>query len=397
MSATSATNWRESTLDTEVNLLSGGTPKTSIKEYWDGDIPWLSVADFNKPNRWVDTAEKSITELGVENSATTVLEPGDLIISARGTVGALAQVKRKMAFNQSCYGLRAKNTTTNDFLFYLVKSKINELRRKVHGAVFDTITRETFQQIQVLMPDINEQRSIAAILSSLDNKIELLRKQNETLEQTAQAIFNEKFVKAEEELPAGWRVGVVNDFAKILSGFAFKSSDFDADGKYGLVTIKNVQSGYFVEQTTDKLSSLPAKMPQYCLLQSGDILLSLTGNVGRLCYVVGEDYVLNQRVAKIQPINEKDFAYTYIFFRQPSLLAQLERVASGTAQQNLSPIKTGELETIIPQRDVLDVFAEVANPLVSKMQQNSVQIRKLSSVRDLLLPKLISGEIRVQL
>ena len=121
---TPSTTWRDSTLDAEVNILSGGTPKTSVKEYWNGDVPWLSVADFNTENRWIDRAVKSITKLGVENSATTVLDIGDLIISARGTVGALAQVKTRMAFNQSCYGLRAKDTTTNDFLYYLVKSKI---------------------------------------------------------------------------------------------------------------------------------------------------------------------------------------------------------------------------------------------------------------------------------
>ncbi|MCB9806975.1 restriction endonuclease subunit S [Candidatus Peribacteria bacterium] len=118
------------------------------------------------------------------------------------------------------------------------------------------------------------------MLSSFDAKIELLREQNETLEKTAQTIFHERFsrysVDTPEELPEGWKVGKVSDFVNILSGFAFKSDDFDEKGKYRLVTIANVQDGSFVENTKDGLSELPSKMPDYCNLNTGDILLSLT-------------------------------------------------------------------------------------------------------------------------
>src|SRR5690554_2888107 len=91
--------WVETTLGEVINLIGGGTPKTSVSEYWNGDIPWLSVVDFNNENRWVSSAEKSITELGLKNSSTKLLNIGDIIISARGTVGVMAQLKNEMAFN----------------------------------------------------------------------------------------------------------------------------------------------------------------------------------------------------------------------------------------------------------------------------------------------------------
>ena len=92
-----------------MDVIGGGTPKTSKPEYWNGDIPWLSVKDFNNDYRYVYRTEKSITKEGLENSTTKLLDKGDMIISARGTVGEVASVPYPMAFNQSCYGLRAKS------------------------------------------------------------------------------------------------------------------------------------------------------------------------------------------------------------------------------------------------------------------------------------------------
>ena len=158
------TEWREYRLSDIMDIISGGTPKTSVPEYWSGNIPRLSVADFNNVNRYVYDTEKHISELGLKNSSTKILKKGQLIISARGTVGALAQLKRDMAFNQSCYGLNANSLTTNDFLFYLLKYCIAELKQQSSGGVFDTIIRETFDNISVFVGDQPEQQEIDKVL-----------------------------------------------------------------------------------------------------------------------------------------------------------------------------------------------------------------------------------------
>lgn len=94
-----------------MDLIGGGTPKTTKPEYWDGDIPWLSVKDFNNDFRFVYETEKHITELGLNNSSTKLLQAGDIIISARGTVGEIATIPFPMAFNQSCYDVMRKRAT----------------------------------------------------------------------------------------------------------------------------------------------------------------------------------------------------------------------------------------------------------------------------------------------
>jgi len=155
-------------------IIGGGTPKTSNSEYWGGSIPWLSVKDFNNDNRYVYTSERTITDKGLANSTATLLQKDDIIISARGTVGEMASIPYPMAFNQSCYGLRAnKGIVDIDYLYYLVKLKVVELRHNSHGSVFDTITRDTFDGVVVDIPSKSVQKKIGRFLSQLDEKIEL--------------------------------------------------------------------------------------------------------------------------------------------------------------------------------------------------------------------------------
>ena len=173
--------WLKTSLLDMVELIGGGTPKTTKPEYWGGDINWLSVKDFNNENRYVYSTEKTITEVGLNNSTTKLLKKDDIIISARGTVGELAMIPFPMAFNQSCYGIRAKKGVDSTFLYYLVKNSVRRFKAITHGSVFDTITRDTFANIDVEIPDIGIQSRIAKILSDIDDKIEVNQRINKNL------------------------------------------------------------------------------------------------------------------------------------------------------------------------------------------------------------------------
>ncbi len=173
--------WKKFRYSDLCQLIGGGTPKTSEPTYWNGPIPWLSVKDFGNENKYVYETEKHITEKGLNNSSTKLLQKGDIIISARGTVGEIAVIPFPMAFNQSCFGIRANSLVDSDYLYYLTKTIVAELKSKTHGSVFDTITRDTFEQIECVIPGLIEQKKIAAILSSLDNKIELNNRINHNL------------------------------------------------------------------------------------------------------------------------------------------------------------------------------------------------------------------------
>lgn len=153
--------WKKYRLGDVVNLISGGTPKTSIPEYWNGDIPWLSVSDFNNGQKYVYCAEKSITQLGLNKSSTNILKKGQIIISARGTVGVISMLGRDMAFNQSNYGIDAKKEISdNHFLYYLLKNIVPVFLSNSYGAVFNTITKITFDHITINLPPLSEQKAM---------------------------------------------------------------------------------------------------------------------------------------------------------------------------------------------------------------------------------------------
>lgn len=147
--------WEVKPLTECTKVIGGGTPKTSIPEYWNGDIPWFSVVDApSGSDVFVVETEKSITQEGLNNSSTKLLDAGMTIVTARGTVGKIALAGTTMTMNQSCYAL-APIDDTPYFTYYLVSSSIAELKQKTHGSVFDTITRETLSSIQVIKPNID--------------------------------------------------------------------------------------------------------------------------------------------------------------------------------------------------------------------------------------------------
>ena len=300
-----------------------------------------------------------------------------------------------MALNQTCYALIGRTDKIDPFfLFYSIKKLFEYFESIAHGAIFNTVIGSSLRETSISLPPLQEQRAIANMLSSLDDKIDLLHRQNKTLEGMAEALWRKMFV---EEAKETWITASVKDMINILSGFAFKSSDFVDSGKYRLITIKNVQDGYLDLSKTDYLGVIPEGMPDYCFLQNGDILLSLTGNVGRCCLINEEDLLLNQRVAKLQARNVRDSAFTYIMFRKKTMRSILEELAKGTAQANLSPVETARYEIQIPPQDLLENYSEEATPLIEKVLNNFNHIRVLSRLRDMLLPKLTSGEVRVKL
>jgi type I restriction enzyme S subunit len=145
--------WGVASFADTVEIIGGGTPKTSIAEYWNGDIPWFSVVDAPvEAQIWVVETEKRVTRAGIENSSTRILPVGTTIISARGTVGKVALVGVPMAMNQSCYGLRGKVGSHGFFNYFSTWQLISILQRQTHGSVFDTITRDTFAGVQVAAP-----------------------------------------------------------------------------------------------------------------------------------------------------------------------------------------------------------------------------------------------------
>uniref|UniRef100_UPI003FEEB134 restriction endonuclease subunit S n=1 Tax=Prevotella sp. TaxID=59823 RepID=UPI003FEEB134 len=304
-----------------------------------------------------------------------------------------------------------EEVSDNDFVYYLTKTPLfrdTAIKSMVGSSGRQRAQMDVLENLKMLVPkDISDQRRIASILSSLDRKIELNNKINADLEEMAQAIFKNWFVDFEPfkdgkfvdselgMIPEGWRVGTIGDIVEFQNGFAFSSKDFSENGEYKIITIKSVQDGCLVTEGSSKVTEYPTKMPAYCKLQSGDILLSLTGNVGRCCLVTETNLLLNQRVAKIKAKECYDNSFSYALFRLKETKELLISISRGTAQANLSPVEASKLPMVIPSEDARKKFSMISGSIMDKITSIHIENRTLSTLRDTLLPRLMSGEIEV--
>jgi len=211
------------------------------------------------------------------------------------------------------------------------------------------------------------------------------------------ALFPDSFVFNEEMgwVPEGWMSREIGEVFSLLGGHPFKSGNYVEGGRYGVVTIKNVQDAKFVEDCSSRLNIVPEKMKPHCYLDGGEVLMSLTGNVGRVCIVSPGEYLLNQRVARLVGKNGVSDAFTYFFFRQKEVFGEMIRIAKGTAQQNLSPIETVKIRQVLPCEDFIVKTQNLLDTIFERVLANNAQTITLSRVRDQLLPKLLSGQIQM--
>ena len=381
--------WRQIPIIECIDLIGGGTPKTSVAEYWDGDIPWLSVKDFNNDYRHVYMTEKHITEAGLNNSSTKLLQKDDIIISARGTVGEMAMIPFPMAFNQSCYGIRAKEGMNSTFLYYLLKNSISKLKLMTHGSVFDTITRDTFATLIVDIPDRETQDTIAETLAAIDDKIELNNRINNNLFEQMQALYKAWFVDFEPfggVRPSSWNDTNIYAIANIIYGAPFASKLFNTDGLgKPIIRIRDLKEQAFVTFTTEE-------HPKGHLIQPGDIVVGMDGEFRP--YIWGNEPAwLNQRVCIFE--SNRPQGKAFVLYTIKPLLNKIEQTQVATTVIHIGKKDFDAFEIILPDEATLDSFDSITAPMIEQIVNNRLQNKRLAVLRDTLLPKLMSGELDV--
>ena len=377
-----------------MDIIGGGTPKTSKPEYWNGDIPWLSVKDFNNDYRYVYETEKAITQAGLDNSSTKLLKRNDSIISARGTVGEMAMIPYPMAFNQSCYGLRAKEGLVDEeYLYYLIKHNVVILKKNTHGSVFDTITRETFDGIEVELPSLVEQKIVASILRDLDDKIEVNNKINKNLEQQAQAYFDELFVVNADP---NWSECTLSDIGSVVAGGTPSKSkpEYYADQGIAWITPKDlsVNKSKFISHGENDISELGFSKSSAAKMPAGTILFSSRAPIGYIA-IAQNEVTTNQGFKSVIP--NENISTAYMYFLLKNLLPTIEGMASGSTFKEISGAAMKSVPTIMPDADTIQLFSSFCEPVFKKQEILEAENQRLSALRDLLLPKLMSGELDV--
>ena len=293
-----------------IEIISGGTPSTSKSDFWDGDIPWISIKDFNNSFKYIYKTEKSITKQGLEKSSTNMLYKNDIIISARGTVGCLAQIYYPMAFNQSCYGIRTINKDLmQNYLYYWLIANIDKFKKQTHGAVFDTITKSTFDNIEINYPSLVMQQHIVDIIGSLDDKIENNNKIIDKLWQKLQLVHTD--FKSKNELVEK----NILELADIKYGKGIPTSKILKDGLYSVYGSNGI-IGY---------------LDNY-IFKEHKIAISCRGNSSGIIHLTDENSTVTSNSLVL---DFKNFDYTYYFFLE-FMYKGLYEYKTGSAQPQIT-------------------------------------------------------------
>ncbi|MCT7433743.1 restriction endonuclease subunit S [Aliarcobacter cryaerophilus] len=387
-------SWKECKLGEVAEVIGGGTPSTSNNEFWNGNIPWLTPRDLTGYSKvYISHGERFITESGLKNSSAKLMPKGSVLLTSRAPIGYVVIAKNEICTNQGFKSLVPNfEILNNEFLYYWLKSNTDYLQQLGTGTTFAEISGSVVKNINISLPPLEEQKAIAEVLSSLDDKIDLLHRQNQILESIAQTLFRQWFEDKEFD-------GIIGDIIKLQSGYAFKSKDFQDFGIHGVLKIKNISNSIIDIFNTDFIDLTVAnKTDEKFKILSGDILFGMTGaEIGKMGIVPKTDknLWLNQRVGVLR---EKYLGAKYLAYLQLTSefgFDYITNTATGSAQPNISASEIEQCPFVKLEVDEIENYSNEISPLFEKIIFNLGQIQTLENLRDTLLPKLLSGEVKL--
>ena len=428
--------WQWVLLTDVARLESGHTPSRKHPEYWGGNVPWIGIKDATENHgRTIDDTFQHTNDLGIANSSARILPKNTVCLSRTASVGYVVVMGRPMATSQDFVNWVCSDAIDYQFLKAVLLAERESFSRFSSGTTHQTIYFPEVKAFHICLPPLAEQHAIADILSSLDNKIELNRRMNETLEDTACTIFKSWFVNfdpvhaklrgeqppgmdaatatlfpdhfEESELgsiPAGWRVEPLSNHVISRRGLSYKGDGL-VDATIGL-PMHNLNSVY--EGGGYKYEGMKYYSGEYQerhIAKAGDVIVANTEQ-GHNLLLIGYPAIIPQKydealyshhLYRVIPHEDSYITPRFIYYLFKTGIFH-ETIAGYTNGTTVNMLPADGLEKplfVMPSSEVIKSFDELVVPMLNIMEQNHEQTQQLAETRDALLPKLVSGEVRV--
>ena len=403
--------WKEYKLHEIGRIVGGATPPTKDSANYDGEISWITPKDLsNFTGRYIQKGERSITQKGFDSSSCQILPKGSILFSSRAPIGYIAIAANELCTNQGFKSIIPDNNLVNNlFLYYLLKYNKEEIEGLGSGTTFKEVSAKVIQNFDIKIPPIQTQKKIADILSSLDDKIELNRRINDNLEQQAQALFKSWFVDFEPfkegkfvdselgMIPESWRVCSAETIFKINIGKTPPRKEQQwfsniNNGNVKWISISDLGSNeIFIEDSKEYLTKEAISKFNIIVVPEDTILVSFKLTVGRVG-ISNCELTTNEAVARFYLPKSYFREYTYLSLKNYNY-ARLGSTSSIATAVNSKIIKNMKL--LIPPVTIISEFSKRINPLFNAIRIYENEIRNLSKIRNTLLPKLMSGELKI--
>ena len=384
--------WKECTLSYLGTIVGGATPSTKdSSNYENGYIAWITPKDLSThTERFISHGERNITEKGLKSCSAQLMPPNSILFTSRAPIGYIAIAKNEVCTNQGFKSIVPNKDTDFMFLYYLLRYNKDNIENLGSGTTFKEVSGSTMRNVPVKLPPLPTQQKIAAILSSLDDKIELNNKINTNLEQQAGTLFKNWFVDFEPfggKMPEGWKVGKLCDIAD-YSSEKIEINKLSPETYYSTENMLPSKGG--IETAT----SLPSISQTTRCLPGETIISNIRPYFKKIFYCTEEVAGCSTDVLCFKP-KYKDYSeylyqvlYSDIFFDYMVLGSKGTKMPRGDKQQIMNYTIT------IPDELYLHKYKTFAKPILSQIDTNRKENKRLSEIRDTLLPKLMNGENR---
>ena len=389
-------------------VVGGGTPSTDNEEFWDGNIPWITPKDLTGYSSvYISHGENYITGAGVNKSGTKMLPAKTVLFSSRAPIGYVAIAQNPICTNQGFKSIICDEKIIDPlYFYYYIKNNLDYFKQWGSGATFPEISGNAMKRIKVnIINDIDWQRKIAKTLYSYDNLIEVNNKRIKVLEQMAENLYKEWFVRFrfpghenaefENGIPKGWRRGHISEFYTTSSGGtpSREHDEYYDDGTIPWIKTGELQDCLLID-TEEKITNSAIQKSSAKFFPKDSVLMAMYGvNIGMLAYSTMEA-TCNQACCVFRDKGRTNTKH-YLFQCLKSIRDYLLLISFGAAQQNLSQDLIKQIRIVMPDEETVIRFEQKIEPLYNETKQLLIANACLIRQRDLLLPRLMSGKLEV--
>ena len=380
------TEWIECTLDKLGEIVGGATPSTKCEDYYGGSIPWITPKDLSSiKGRYITSGERNITEKGLASCSAQMMPKDAVLFTSRAPIGYVAIASQSVCTNQGFKSIVVNEKADPLFVYYLLKYNKDAIEAMGSGTTFKEVSGKTMRAVKVRIPlDVSYQKRIAAVLDSLDTKIENNERINDNLLAQAQTLYKQFFpYGVQDDLPDGWRIGTVGEIIEIhdskripLSGADRSKMEKKIYPYYGAASLMDLVDNYIFDG-------------KYLLLGEDGTVVDDAG-YPILQYVWGQFWVNNHAHILTGRLGY-DVESLYMLFKQ----TPVKSIVTGAVQPKISQANLRSVQVVIPPEHNLREYNDLVEPLFSLFRANEEECKTFTALRDTLLPKLMSGEIDV--
>ena len=368
--------WKITKIDNVAEIIGGGTPKTEVDSYWNGNIKWFTPSEIGK-SKYISDSERHITKEGLKNSSAKLLPKNTILLSSRATVGEASIALSVCTTNQGFQSLIINQNVDNEFIYYLISTIKNEFLRRSSGSTFLEISKNEIKKIKINIPSLEEQKQISKFFSSIDNKIKLLKEEYYKYSEFKRFLLNSIFSDSEDKLRFNyddeWETKRLNEIVFYQEGPGVRNYQYTKEG-VKLLNVGNFVKNVLELDNTDRYISEEEAYGKYnhFLVDEGDLLIACSGIKAeyfdeKIAFAEKKHLPLcmNTSTMRFKSLDENilDLNYLKCYFQTESFKKQVFSVMTGSAQFNFGPTHLKYFKIPIPsideQKEIYSLFGSV--------------------------------------